>query len=91
MLSEVEEERQDFRDLVILASRDDLLRKLFPHLDHRFALSVNEHSEGILVAVFVDGPGWFVIYRDDGSFELEGDAPQVVDYLVKRLRNPISQ
>ncbi|MEO3748033.1 hypothetical protein [Plantactinospora sp. B5E13] len=85
LLNAVEEEERAFRDLVILASRDDFLKQLFPRLGHRFALSANEYSQGILVAVFVYRPGWFVIYGDDGAFEFEGDARQVVDYLGHRL------
>lgn len=76
-----------YRDLVVLASRNDVLRRLFPHLGHRFVLSADEHSDGILVAVFVHSPGRFVIYDDGGGdrFEFEGDAAQTVAYLAIRM------
>lgn len=93
LLDSVEEDDHSFRDLVVLASRDDFLRRLSPHLGHRFALSADEYSDSILVAVFVYRPGWFVIFGDgDGDgFEFEGDAPQMVGHLVHRLRNQTSR
>ncbi|GAA2912404.1 hypothetical protein Acy02nite_90220 [Actinoplanes cyaneus] len=93
VLSAVEDDAQSFRDLVILASRDHLLRQLFPHLGHRFALSADEYSDGVLVTVFAYRPGWFVIYNDgdDDGFEFEGDAPQMISHLVNRLQDQIAR
>ncbi|WP_203897691.1 hypothetical protein [Virgisporangium aliadipatigenens] len=93
LLDLVKEEEQTFRDLVVLASNNDFLKQFFPHLGHRFALSFDEYSDGILVAVFVRRPGWFVIFGDgdDDGVRFEGDAPRIVDYLVARLRDQISR
>jgi hypothetical protein len=69
-----------------------VLSRLFPHLGHRFALSVDEYSRDILVAVFAYRPGWFVIYNREGDgFEFEGTAAQMVGYLVDRLVEQISR
>jgi hypothetical protein len=93
LLKAVEEEENAYRDLVIMASRDHCLKQFFPHLGHRFALSADEYSDGILVAVFFYRPGWFVIFGkgEDGGFEFEGNATQMVDYLVNRLCDQISR
>lgn len=89
LLASVEEEDHIFRGLVLLASRDSVLNRFSPRLGHRFALSVDEYSDGILVAVFVRRPGRFVIFGDDDGVEFEGDAAQMVDYLVARLRDRV--
>ncbi|WP_436532789.1 hypothetical protein [Actinoplanes sp. HUAS TT8] len=93
VLDAAERDEQHFRELVVLAARDEFLRRLFPHLGHRFALSADEHSGSVLVAVFAHRPGWFVIYNrggDDGH-AFAGDAPRTVRYLVDRLRDQIAR
>lgn len=90
LLDLVEGDWKSFRDLVVLASGEAFLKQFFPHLGHRFALSVDEYSEGILVAVFAYRPGWFVVYDSEGEgFEFEGDAPHMVGHLVNRLNDQI--
>lgn len=74
------------KELVVLASRNEVLRDLFPHVGHRFALSENENSKDVLVSVFPVRDDWYRIYgHGEDDVEFEGNAAETVDYLVNRL------
>jgi hypothetical protein len=79
LLELVENGWASFRDLVTAASENLLLRQFFPHLGHRFALSADEFSSEILVAVFVHHPGWFVVFDGGGeTFAFEGPVASLI-------------
>jgi hypothetical protein len=64
-----------------------VLRRLFPHLRHRFALSQDEFSHDVLIAVFVVRHGWYATYgRGGDAFEFEGDAAAMVAHLSDSIR-----
>ncbi|MBM2621004.1 hypothetical protein JIG36_36440 [Actinoplanes sp. LDG1-06] len=89
LLEAVDGDYSSFRELAVLASQNEVLRRLFPQWGHRLALFPDEFSDRILVAVFAHRPGWYVVYApgDDPSVEFEGAADRMVDYLVTRFRD----
>ena len=86
VLQQIEEDYGHYRDLVILASAEPVLRKCLPRLGHRFALFENEDSESPLFSIFMIRPGWYASYAPDGeSFAFEGTAREVVATMTQDL------
>jgi hypothetical protein len=87
VLQDVEGGYQNYRELVILASEEPVLRRRFPRLGHRFVLSENEYSKDALFSIFLIRPGWFASFTSDGSgFEFEGTARDVVAIMTQAIR-----
>lgn len=72
ILNAVEGSHSHFRELVHLASEEPALRRLFPQIGHRFALSENEYSQHLLFWAFVIRPEWYRIHTKNGDGFVEG-------------------